>query len=930
MSGIAPNPLNAISKVYLDQVAEAKVEPPKEKLNTDRNMFNIPKDEQQAAKERLLAKSAAKRKAAMEALDPVGQEDADIDNDGDTDKSDKYLHKRRKAIGKAMKKRMKEEKELSEVTKMGIHAPHEVPDKNLKGLVKKAVKRIDADNDGDVDKDDPKETGMGEFVPSPDGKKKVRTSVRTESFSNWRNDLTEVMDDSVDSKPIKEKKVNNKIKINPTLGEALEEIGATLIEMVEVDEFDFVVESVYDELLEEGYGEDDIEEAIEFALTEAKVTFGHDTPTKKDDVMKKAKGRLRYLGRKVGEKIGAAKKSAKYASAKAQVAAYNKGREVAQTAGDKTRKARKAVADAPGKAKKGLKGAVKKAAQKVVDRMSEETQIDENVATGKAKRAKFGGIAQKVGKSEVVTNKEKSAALEKHFAAKKAKEKSAGEAAHKAASAKGLSPAEAEMRRKAAERKAARMRKEETEIEEGIGMTMAKAVGNPPALSKRMKLKQALLNREIRKNAAASKKKSYSGAAASEKASKVDKYMSPAAKTTAKEEFEIDEEKKKLPYLKMYRKAGNLGRDGSPEAMERSKKITKVMNDDAKRRAYHRERDDAAKEAKRAKKMNKEEVENVDEIYMVSPQTKKSQDNPKKKETWYDRDERKRKSQKEEVEQIEELTDLQRRRYLGRKPGESKERLKRSNERKDKKAALAAMEKQYRGMKAGIYSSYEPKGEQLDEMPYQVMGSPDGGKEKNVGKPVKSRKYADARAAELADTHKATGGKYRSQYVEEIGIDESRYADVKPISVEPAPSRLRYDPKVKPISVEPAPSRLRYPENKTESKPKKSLKDRIKSALKKEEFVDEKLNMKKEKMGDVIKDFYKSDAPQFKGKSKEKRREMAIAAKLTAERGGKRLGEGATEMPMSPEELALQKKKTKIDLMISKRREQSLQKKKDI
>ena len=56
--------------------------------------------------------------------------------------------------------------------------------------------------------------------------------------------------------------------------------------------------------------------------------------------------------------------------------------------------------------------------------------------------------------------------------------------------------------------------------------------------------------------------------------------------------------------------------------------------------------------------------------------------------------------------------------------------------------------------------------EQIDEMPYQVMGSPDGKKEKKIGKPVKSRKYADARAAELADTHKKTGGKYRSQYVE--------------------------------------------------------------------------------------------------------------------------------------------------------------------
>ena len=36
-------------------------------------------------------------------LDPVGKADADIDNDGDTDSSDEYLHKRRAAIRKAMK-----------------------------------------------------------------------------------------------------------------------------------------------------------------------------------------------------------------------------------------------------------------------------------------------------------------------------------------------------------------------------------------------------------------------------------------------------------------------------------------------------------------------------------------------------------------------------------------------------------------------------------------------------------------------------------------------------------------------------------------------------------------------------------------------------------------------------------------------------------
>jgi len=40
-----------------------------------------------------------------EKLDAVGSEDGDIDNDGDEDKTDSYLHKRRKAIGKAMKKK---------------------------------------------------------------------------------------------------------------------------------------------------------------------------------------------------------------------------------------------------------------------------------------------------------------------------------------------------------------------------------------------------------------------------------------------------------------------------------------------------------------------------------------------------------------------------------------------------------------------------------------------------------------------------------------------------------------------------------------------------------------------------------------------------------------------------------------------------------
>jgi hypothetical protein len=54
-------------------------------------------------------------------------------------------------------------------------------------------------------------------------------------------------------------------------------------------------------------------------------------------------------------------------------------------------------------------------------------------------------------------------------------------------------------------------------------------------------------------------------------------------------------------------------------------------------------------------------------------------------------------------------------------------------------------------------------------------------------------------------------------------------------------------------------------------------------------MLGEKLDMDKASMGDVITDFKDSNAPQFKGKSQDKRRAMAIAAKLSAERGGKPL-----------------------------------------
>jgi len=115
-----------------------------------------------------------------------------------------------------------------------------------KGLAKK-----DFDNDGKV------ETPAKEYRGSvhnaiqrkrggkPDGQD---TSSVKESFSNWREDLKEIVDDNLAAQKkseIKEKKVDNSsiIKINPVFQEAVENLGGQLIDIREMSE-DFLIETV--------------------------------------------------------------------------------------------------------------------------------------------------------------------------------------------------------------------------------------------------------------------------------------------------------------------------------------------------------------------------------------------------------------------------------------------------------------------------------------------------------------------------------------------------------------------------------------------------------------------------------------------------------------------------------------------------------------
>ena len=74
----------------------------------------------------------------IEKMDPVGQEDDDINNDGKVDKTDKYLLNRRKAIAKNIKK---ENMQCEMCGGMHSSQDHEVAmaQNSLKSIIKSAI-----------------------------------------------------------------------------------------------------------------------------------------------------------------------------------------------------------------------------------------------------------------------------------------------------------------------------------------------------------------------------------------------------------------------------------------------------------------------------------------------------------------------------------------------------------------------------------------------------------------------------------------------------------------------------------------------------------------------------------------------------------------------------------------------------------------------
>ena len=110
----------------------------------------------------------------------------------------------------------------------------QIAEGSLKSLEKASVLAM-SDDTKEQDKATEKKTRFD--YQSLMKQKKAKKAKVTEARSDWRSDLREIIsaDKASDEPEIKEKKIKNKIEINPSFKEAVEEIGGELLEVQEMD-----------------------------------------------------------------------------------------------------------------------------------------------------------------------------------------------------------------------------------------------------------------------------------------------------------------------------------------------------------------------------------------------------------------------------------------------------------------------------------------------------------------------------------------------------------------------------------------------------------------------------------------------------------------------------------------------------------------------
>ena len=144
-----------------------------------------------------------------------------------------------------------------------------------------------------------------------DKKKKVKK----ESLSDWRTDLNnliEIVDEpeSREQKEVTEKKVKNKVIINPKFTEAVEEMGGELLEMVEVtEEYAPEIEAATEYFYAEGINEDGLDAIIEEVGLDTFVEFVIDSAQDLNEQRAARKMTARNLQTLKKKTIPAAKKA---------------------------------------------------------------------------------------------------------------------------------------------------------------------------------------------------------------------------------------------------------------------------------------------------------------------------------------------------------------------------------------------------------------------------------------------------------------------------------------------------------------------------------------------------------------------------------------------------------------------------------------------
>jgi len=242
---------------------------------------------------------------------------------------------------------------------------------------KRPVQEAKKPNDGNLANNYPPfdKVTRGDVIAGATGKDQMggkKKKGMKEGFSNWRQDLLEIIatDNEDEQKQIKEKKVKNTVKTSAMgdgikISEAIETIGGHLVEMVEIEE-DYVFEGVLDEVcdaemffldnrtihsiveetiiecIEDGYDpEYVVQSIIESIDTSLVMLMEEDDPkaSRRSGVLQKVKSAVKAVGkglaRGVGYAAGLAVRGAK-AAGRETAAGYQRGRRGSSTSASTT------------------------------------------------------------------------------------------------------------------------------------------------------------------------------------------------------------------------------------------------------------------------------------------------------------------------------------------------------------------------------------------------------------------------------------------------------------------------------------------------------------------------------------------------------------------------------------------------------------------